>query len=114
MLLSPYKGDWGLLIYTLLFLLIYGLVAAPIMSIIYCRRIRMMGRKKYLGCVYNAIITAMYFIICTFPIDFKGVIYSVLSIPWLSVFFSSLLCGVITLIVYDLKKDSVEQKNYVS
>lgn len=113
-LLSPYKGDWGLLIYTLLFLLIYGLVAAPIMSIIYCRRIRTMGWKKYLCCVYNAIITAMYFTICTFPIDFKGVIYSVLSIPWLSVFFSSLLCGVITLIVYDLKKDSVEQKNYVS
>ena len=113
-LMRSQKENLGSVIYALLFVLFYGLLAAPIMSIGYCKKIRKMSWRKYLCCVYNAIITAMYFTICTFPIDFKGMIYSVLSIPWLSVFFSSLLCGVITLIVYDLKKDSVEQKNYVS
>ncbi len=113
-LLSPYKGDWGLLIYTLLFLLIYGFVAAPIMSIIYCRKIHTMGWKKYLCCVYNAFMMSLYYIICMLPSNFIKVFHSMLSIPWLSLFFPSLLCGMITLVICDLKKASVGRKCYLS
>ena len=105
-LMSSHKGNLGSVIYALLFVLFYGLVVVPIMSILYCKKIRTLSWKKYLCCLYNAIMTGMYFTICMLPMGLKSVMYSVLSIPWLSVFFSSLFCGVITLIVYDLKKVS--------
>lgn len=108
MLMSPYKGNLGAVVYALLFILVYGLVAAPIMSIIYCRRICTMGWEKYLCCAYNAFMMSLYYTICMRPSNFVSVLHSMLSIPWLSVFFASLFCGAITLVICDTKKTSKE------
>ncbi len=107
-LMTPHKDDLGAVIYALLFILVYGLIAAPIMSILYCRRTSTMGWKKYLCCVYNAFMMSLYYTICMLPSNFISAFYSMLSIPWLSVFFVSLLSGVITLVICDLKKTSKE------
>ena len=113
-LMSPHKSNLGTVIYALLFILVYGLIAAPVMSIIYCRRIRTMGKKKYFCCVYNAFMMSWYFTICMHPSNFISVLHSMLSIPWISVFFASLFCGVITLVICDLKKTSKEWKCFIT
>ena len=109
-LTDSHKDNPGAVIYALLFVVFYGLIAAPVMSILYCKKIRNVGWRKYLCCLYNAVVTGMYFTICMFPQDFRGVVYSVLSIPSLVVFLSGLLCGGVTLMVFDLRKS----KNRVS
>lgn len=106
LLLSSFAGDWGALGFVLKFLALYSIIIAPLMSIVYCRKIRTMGWTKYLCCLYNAIMIGMYVVIIYSPTKvsiLEYLITLITFIPWNSVFLPSLLCGLVTLIVYDVK-----------
>jgi hypothetical protein len=90
------KGDWGGFFYVLLFLILYVLVLAPATAIFYCKKIHSIGWIKYLCCIYNAIITAMYFPVCT-------LFRKIFGLPTLAVGLSSLIFGMSALIIYDIK-----------
>lgn len=112
LLLRPFRGEWGALGFVLIFLALYSIIIAPLMSIVYCKRICAMGWTKYLCCIYNSIMIGMYYTVCLVPSNLEHIQHimtSVLSIPWLSVFFSSLICGLITLIVHDVKRNNVSK-----
>ena len=113
----PVDGDnLGLVVYVVILELFYILVVAPLMSISYCKKIRTMGRSKYLYCLYNAVMTGMYFMIYHMPAHLKslkhGFIYVLLSVlstvihfSFFTVFFSCLISGLITLKIYDVRKN---------
>ena len=102
-------NDLGNVVYALVFIVLYTFVMAPLTSISYCKRIRTMSWRKYLCCIYNAVMTAMYFTLCMLPENVQALIYSVISIPWIAVFFSSLLCGAMTLIISDVKNLKIKR-----
>ena len=109
-LIEPLGGDWGGLAYVLFFFALYMIVIAPLMAFFYCKKInaRGVGWKKYLYCLYNSVIMGMYYIVCTMPfnnlpIDLKYVMAAVISAPGLAVLIPSLICGAVTLIVYDAR-----------
>ena len=108
-LINTQHGNWGVLPYALLFIVFYSIVVSPFLSIIYCKKICVMSGIKYLCCFYNATMMGMYYTLCIFPSDVKGFISSIMSIPWISTFLSGLVSGVITLIIYDVKKDKENQ-----
>ena len=112
-------NDWGAIGLFLAFFGFCSLVAAPVMSILYCRRIRTLGWPKYLCCIYNAVAMGLYSM--AYCIDkyvgggdylgsseiesvteiFKATINPLTFLP---VFIPALICGLITLIVYDVTK----------
>ena len=106
-LMKSQRGNWGALLYALLFIAFYSIVISPILSIIYCKKLYLMSWGKYLCCFYNATMMGMYYTLCIFPADIKGFISSVMSIPWISMFLSSLVSGLITLIIHDVKKQKM-------
>ena len=53
-------NDWGAIGLFLAFFGFCSLVAAPVMSILYCRRIRTLGWPKYLCCIDNAVAMGLY------------------------------------------------------
>jgi len=94
------EGDWGGFFYVLLFFVLYVLVLAPATAIFYCKKIHTLGWIKYLCCIYNAIMTAMYF---PMSMLFRDITEAIFSLPTLAVGLSSLICGMATLIIYDAK-----------
>ena len=105
-LMDPYRRELGAVVFALLFILFYAVIVVPLMSVFYCKKICKMGRAKYLCCLYNAVMMGMYITLCLLPFNsfnLRFIMNSVLSIPWLSVFISSLICAMITLIVYEVK-----------
>lgn len=67
-----------------------------------------LGWTKYLCCVYNSVIMDMYFLIVStlfssIPIDFEYVRQAMLGVEGLSVLIPSLICGVVTLTIYNVK-----------
>lgn len=113
----PVDGDnLGLLVCVVILEWFYILVVAPLMSISYCKKIRTMGRSKYLYCLYNAVMTGMYLTICSMPAILKslkhgfiyvllGVLSTVINFSFFTVFFSCLISGLITLKIYDVRKN---------
>ena len=109
-------NDLGSIVALLHFHYFYTFIVAPIMSILYCRIIGNMGWIKYLCCIYNAVIMGSYFTIyLVFRNISKGyietlselietIVLSVKEMPYFSVFIPALICGLITLIVYDVTK----------
>ena len=112
------KGDPSDIMLGLIFVLFYAFVAAPITSIWYCKRIHTMGWTKYICCIYNAVMTGMYFavfLIVTKNYYNRGLkfILDLLirvtdEFSFLSVFIPALICGLITLITYDKKNLKAE------
>lgn len=79
---------------------LWGLGAAavvyiPFVTIIYCKRIRCLGWKKYLFCVYNAVV---------FLLSYPD--YTIMA----GIAVYALLCGLLTLIYYHQKDKNHEQK----
>ena len=98
-LLEPFGNDLGNIVFAVAFLAFYVLVAVPRMSILYSKKIRTIGWKKYLCVIYNALVMGMYMPICYMPLSLKNFAYALISFPSLIVSVSALLCGIITLIV---------------
>ena len=106
--------DWGMVYLGLLVELLYALMLGPVMSILYCKRIHTMRWTKYICCIYNAYMTGMYFavfLIVTknyYNRGLKFIIDLIVEVtnefPFLSAFIPALICGLITLIVYDVTK----------
>ena len=106
--------DDGGAIYGLILLnVFYALVAVPTMSIFYCKNIREMGWAKYLCCIYNAVAIGIHKQIYEWDAESLTEIFensSQLSYV-ISVFIPALICGLITLIVYDVKKRKTEDNS---
>ena len=105
--------EMGSAVVGLIFVTFYATVVAPLMSISYCKRIRNMGWTKYLCCIYNAIMMGSYFTIYWIPTHYFGrelaeiifwTMVSMVSSVSLFVLLPALICGLITLIVYDVKR----------
>ena len=99
---------------------IYALVLSPIMSISYCKNIRNMGWKKYLCCIYNAIMMGGYstvYWITKLHLDRELIeiifltVSSIVSSLSLFVSIPALICGLITLITYDKKNRKAEDNS---
>ena len=104
-------NDLGSVYAGVAFLMLYTLVITPTMSILYCKKLRKMGWTKYLCCIYNAFMIGIYIvlgvligIIETYPLTLLDVVESLTTFPCLSVFIPALICGLVTLIVYDVKR----------
>ena len=107
--------DLGSVKALLLLHIIYTFAISPIMSILYCKKIREMGWTKYLCCIYNAVMMGTYFtmylvfrnidkgFIETLSKLIETIVLSVKELPYYSVFIPALICGLITLITYDKK-----------
>ena len=108
----PLMEDFGYLPLALLFIFICAVVVSPVISILYCKRIRDMGWIKYICCTYNAVIIgtygAIFFLTSKNDTVFESIIHSLSFFPCGSVSISSFICGLITLIIYDLKKRKTE------
>lgn len=110
-ILVDYVGaDWGSLVYLIILNIFYALAVSPLMAFFYCKKIHTMGLgwTKYLCCVYNSVIMDMYFLIVStlfssIPIDFEYVRQAMLGVEGLSVLIPSLICGVVTLTIYNVK-----------
>jgi len=105
-MISPYRRTLGAAVFSLLFILFYAVIVVPLMSVFYCKKICEMCWAKYLCCIYNALMIGVYFIIVVLPINVSitsFLLSLVKTIPWNSVVLSSLICGMITLIIYDVK-----------
>ena len=108
--------DLGSVKALLLLHIIYTFAISPIMSILYCKKIREMGWTKYLCCIYNAVMMGTYFtmylvfrnidkgFIETLSKLIETIVLSVKELPYYSVFIPALICGLVTLIVYDVKR----------
>ena len=111
----PLMEDLGYLPFAIIFVLIYAFVVSPIISISYCKRIRDLGWVKYICCVYNALIIgtygAVFFITSKDNTVFESIIHSLRFFPCFAVAISSLICGLTTLIVYDVKKRKTEDNS---
>ena len=115
-LYAPFMDNLWYLPFGIIFIAVYALVLSPIMSISYCKNLCDMGWKKYLCCIYNAIMTGMYISIgavlgileTTRCLTLKLILLSLFAFPSFTVFISALLCGLITLRVYDVKKRKTE------
>ena len=107
-LMEPYSHDWGGIVQSVLFIVFYALVVTPFMSVLYCKKIHGMGWTQYLCCLYNSVMMGLYFVVCTIPfnnlpINLDYVMTAIMSFPALSVIIPSLICGVVTLVIYDVK-----------
>ena len=114
------SANWEYLWVGFIFVSIYALVLSPIMSISYCKNIRDMGWKKYLCCLYNAFMMGSYFTIYWIPTHYFDrelveiiflTVASIVSSLSLFVSIPALLCGLATLIVYDVKKRKTEDNS---
>ena len=113
--------DLGVAGLGLILILFYALVLAPIMSFFYCKKLREMSWTKYLCCIYNAVMIGMYFavfLIVTrnyYNIGLISIINLLVEVTYefsfLIVFIPALICGLITLIVYDVKKRKTEDNS---
>ena len=108
-LMEPFGNDLGIIVFAVAFLVFYVLVAVPLMSILYSKKIRTIGWKKYLCVIYNALVMGMYMPICYMPLSLKSFAYALISFPSLIVSVSALLCGIITLIVNDVRNSYKNQ-----
>lgn len=97
-----------------IFIWFYAIIMAPLMSIFYCKRICVMGLKKYLCCVFNAIMMGMYIVISKLLFNLDFLKFSVLSGPLFSVLFSGLICGIITLMIYDVRMYHIKNNDYAT
>ena len=115
--------DLGSVKALLLLHIIYTFAISPIMSILYCKKIREMGWTKYLCCIYNAVMMGTYFtmylvfrnidkgFIETLSKLIETIVLSVKELPYYSVFIPALICGLITLITYDKKNRKTEDNS---
>ena len=107
--------DLGSVKALLLLHIIYTFAISPIMSILYCKKLRKMGWTKYLCCIYNAFMIGIYLVLGMLigiienrPLTLLDVVKSLTTFPCLSVFIPALICGLVTLIVYDVKRRKTE------
>ena len=106
--------DNGGAIYGLILLIVfYVLVAVPTMSIFYCKNIREMGWAKYLCCIYNAVAIGIHKQIYEWDAESLTEIFeNSLQLSYvISMFISALICGLITLIDYDVTKRKTEDNS---
>ena len=106
-------SDLGNVVILLNLHVFFAFFVTPTTSVLYCRVIRRMDWKKYLCCIYNAVIMGLYYTIneIFIYIDNDRTIrigWTFLSFPYLSVFIPALICGLITLITYDKKNRKAE------
>ena len=116
-LYAPFMDNLWYLPFGIIFIAVYALVLSPIMSISYCKNIRDMGWKKYLCCIYNAIMMGGYSTVYWIPThhfdrELVEIIFltvaSIVSSLSLFVSIPALICGLITLITYDKKNRKAE------
>lgn len=110
-------GVWELM----LFMGFYSLIVSPVISFFYAKRIRGMGWWKYLCVVYNAVLSGGYLFAAGLSPDLglsadfvlammsyitatDHLSYFVLGLLSNGVLITSLLCGIITLVIYDVKR----------
>ena len=108
-------NDLGSVYAGVAFLMLYTLVITPTMSILYCKKLRKMGWTKYLCCIYNAFMIGIYLVLGVLigiienrPLTLLDVVKSLTTFPCLSVLIPALICGLVTLIVYDVKRRKTE------
>lgn len=111
-------GDLANILYDLLFVMLYSLVVAPLMAVFYCMKLHRMGLgwTKYLCCAYNSVMMGLYFVVgmilfTNCPINLKYVWFTLISFPGLSVIISGLMCGVVTLVICDVKSALSSRNN---
>ena len=109
-LMDPNNHDWGGIVWSLLFVIFYALVVAPLLAFFYCKKIHRMGLgwTKYLCSLYNSVMMGMYYVVCTipynnYPINLKYIMTEVISVPGLSVVIPGFICGVLTLLICDAR-----------
>ena len=109
-LMEPNSHDWGGIVWSLLFVIFYALVAAPLLAFFYCKKIHRMGMgwTKYLCSLYNSVMMGMYNVVCTmpfntYPINLKYIMTEVISVPGLSVVIPGFICGILTLVICDVR-----------
>jgi len=110
LLMDPNNHDWGGIVQNALVIVFYALVVTPLLAVLYCKKINGMGWgwTKYLCCLYNSLMMGMYFVVITIPfnnlpINLNYLMTVLISVPGLSIIIPSLICGIVTLVIYDVK-----------
>ncbi len=109
------SGMWPGVYELVLFMSFYSFIISPVISFLYAKRIRGMGWWKYPCVVYNAVLSGGYLFFTSLPpsmvLDIMSCItdtdhsaYFMIGLSSNGVLITSFLCGIVTLVIYDVKR----------
>lgn len=86
------SDGWGILFMAIPVLIFFSLVIVPSISCRYAKKIKNLGKRKYLYCIYNSIIMASLGLLMVFP----NILMGFINIYFHGILWPSLIAGLIT------------------